>query len=80
MKIIELLELSITTLKILQMNGIKMTDIRYVNLYKEYISMVNKGEKVSYTMVVLSNKYAISERKIYDLIKHFQTNCNISAI
>lgn len=42
--------------------------------------MVGKGDKVSYTVAVLADKYNISERKVYSLIKHFQNDCNAGAV
>ena len=42
--------------------------------------MVADGEKVSYIVAALATKYDISERKVYDLIKRFKTNCNLLAV
>lgn len=38
--------------------------------------MLGQGDKVSYVIAVLANKYGICERKVYALIKHFQTDCS----
>lgn len=37
--------------------------------------MLADGEKVSYIVVLLAEKYAVSERKVYSLIKRFQNDC-----
>ena len=42
--------------------------------------MVGAGDKVSYVVAVLSDKYNVSERKAYSLIKHFQNDCNPGAV
>lgn len=42
--------------------------------------MLSKREKVSYIVAALAVKYAISERKVYALIKRFQTDCNLFAV
>ena len=39
-----------------------------------------RGEKVSYTVAVLSEKYSVSERKVYALVKRFQSDCKMTAV
>ena len=60
--------------------GIKPSDIQYIDLYNEYESMHSVGEKVTYIVASLSEKYNISERKIYYLIKLFNKDCNTNAV
>lgn len=57
-----------------------MEDEEFVDLYSDYTTLLTKGEKVSYIVAVLSERYAVSERKVYGLIKHFQTDCTPSAV
>ena len=35
-----------------------------------------QGNKVSYIVAVLAQRYAVSERKVYSLLKRFGRNCN----
>ena len=51
-----------------------------VDLYTDYTILLRRGEKVSYIVAVLSDKYAVSERKVYRLIKHFKSDCNSFAV
>ena len=67
-------------LKYLHKMGVRMEDAEYVNLFSDYCRLRRKGEKVSYIVAVLSDKYSVSERKVYGLIKHFQTDCIPSAV
>ena len=57
-----------------------MDDTNYIDLYTEYKRMLKEREKVSYIVAVLAVKYAISERKVYGLIKRFQTDCNLFTV
>ena len=41
--------------------------------------MAQDGEKVSYIVTVLSQKYGICERKVYSLIKRFKSECKDGA-
>lgn len=57
-----------------------MEDAEFVDLYTEYESLTAQGEKVSYTVAHLAEEYAISERKVYSLIKRFRSDCNPRAV
>lgn len=60
--------------------GIRPDDVQYIELYNEYNKLQTNGEKVSYIVATLSLRYGISERKVYDLIKRFKTDCNLCAV
>lgn len=64
MKVIEILNFNRELLKRLQAAGIRLED---------------QGEKVSYAVAVLSEKYSVSERKVYALVKRFQSDCKTLA-
>ncbi|MDC2622340.1 hypothetical protein [Bacteroides ovatus] len=80
MKVIELLNFNRELLKKLQEAGIRLEDAQYIDLYMDYVSLLNQGEKVSYVVALLSDKYSVSERKVYALVKHFQSDCNSLAV
>ena len=48
--------------------GIKQDDVRYIDLYSEFKEMKNRGEKTTYVVLYLANKYSVCERKVYDVI------------
>lgn len=60
--------------------GIRPDDVQYIELYNEYNKLQINGEKVSYIVAMLSLRYDISERKVYDLIRRFKTDCNLCAV
>lgn len=80
MKVIELLNFNRELLKKLQVAGIRLEDTMYIDLYADYTGLLNQGEKVSYIVAVLSEKYSVSERKVYILIKRFQSDCKGFAV
>lgn len=80
MKVIEILNLNKELLKKVQTAGIRMEDVQYIDLFNEYLALVTQGEKVSYIVATLADKYTISERKVYDLIKRFKSDCNLLAV
>ena len=80
MKVIEILNLNKELLKKFQTVGIRLEDVEYIDLFNEYLVLVTQGEKVSYIVATLADKYTISERKVYDLIRRFKSDCNLSAV
>lgn len=80
MKIIEGLKFNRELIKRLKMSGIRLEDAEYVDLYADYTTLLGRGEKVSYVVARLSEKYAVSERKVYGLIKRFQSDCKTLAV
>ena len=61
-------------------SGIRLEDARYIDLYSDYTRLLDQGEKVSYVVAVLSEKYSVSERKVYALVKRFQSDCKTLAV
>ncbi len=80
MKVIEILNFNRELLKKLQDAGIRLEDCRYIDLYADYMKLLGHGEKVSYIVAALSDKYLVSERKVYSLIKRFQSDCKTFAV
>ncbi|MDY2833461.1 MAG: hypothetical protein SOU49_12095 [Sodaliphilus pleomorphus] len=76
MKIIEVLKFNRELINKLRNAGIRLEDADYVNLYDDYAAMHAQGNKVSYIVAVLAQRYAVSERKVYSLLKRFGRNCN----
>lgn len=80
MKVIEVLKVDQMVLRLLQDCCVKMDDVQYVGLYEEYSGIIKSGAKVSYAVAYLAEKYKISERKVYYLLKKFSKECNILAV
>ena len=90
MKVIEILNFNRELLTRLLESGIRLEDVRYVNLYTDYFHLLRAGEnnlytdyfhllrageKMTYIVAILAERYGISERKVYGLIKRFQSDC-----
>lgn len=80
MKIIEVLKFNRELIKRLKIAGIRLEDEEFVDLYTDYTTLLKRGEKVSYIVARLSEKYAVSERKVYTLIKRFKSDCKPLAV
>ena len=60
MKIIDILKFNRELIKRLRETGIRLKDERYIDLYNDYTELRRHGEKVSYIVLVLSTRYAVS--------------------
>lgn len=60
----------------LRHSGIRLEDTDYVDLFGDFNDMVARGCKVTYAVAVLADRYHISERKVYTLVKRFRADCN----
>lgn len=60
--------------------GAKPDDCRYIDLYRDYLQLRDDGEKVTYIVSLLSERYHVSERKVYSLVKRFGQHCSIGAV
>ena len=80
MKVIELLKISKIMLETLQDSCIKVNDVRFVEMYDEYIKLVEEGCKKSYISAMLSDKFKISERQFFYIIKKLNQDCKKRAV
>lgn len=80
MTIFEILKFNRELLNRLRKAGIRLEDADYIDLFVDFTDMVAAGDKVSYAVAILADRYGISERKVYSLVKHFQNDCNPGAV
>lgn len=75
MTIYELLKFIGEPLERLTNAGIKAGDYKYIALYEDYLRARKTGEKVGYIVAVLAERYGVSERTVYDVVKRFGQDC-----
>ena len=80
MTLFEILNFNRELLNKLLSIGFRPEDCRYIDLYSDYERMRANGEKKTYIVSYLSDKYGISERKVYTIIKHFGKHCTTGAV
>lgn len=80
MKVVEILKLGQKWLELLQKSCIKLEDMRYLEMYEEYVKMVEKGLKKAHIIATLVDVYHVSERQVYYIIKKFSQDCKIGAV
>lgn len=60
--------------------GFRLRDCRFVPLYADYQRLHALGEKTTYIVALLSDRYDVSERKVYDIIRRFGMDCTPCAV
>lgn len=78
MKVFEAIKLTESTLIALRNANVGTGDAEYIKLYEEFRDLQGDGLKVSYCVAFLAEKYHISIRKVYDLIRKFKSDCKMS--
>lgn len=72
MKAYEALNLCSPLLERLRAAGINPADARHLPLYADYARMKAEGHKVTYLVAYLAGLYAMSERKVYEVVKKME--------
>ena len=80
MTVFEILNFNKELLIRLKASGIRLEDAKYVDLFVDFNELISCGNKVSYAVAVLSDRFHVSESKVYSLIKHFQSDCKAGAV
>lgn len=79
MKIFELLAIHRGLLGCMAECGVRVEDLKYVDLFEEYTRRTADGEKATYVVATLVEKYGVCERKVYSVVKHSRKECNVCA-
>ncbi len=67
----EILKMNEQLFRLLNDNGIDTKDLQYIPMVEEFRKMKSKKHKVNYIVCFLSEKYDMSERGIYKIVKRF---------
>lgn len=73
----ELLSMNALALKAMCDKSLNVSDIKYLDLYKEYSLMIKEEHKKTYIMQYLSDQYNISERMVYNVIEKLSSNVDL---
>lgn len=71
----EALKLSGKLIERLEAAGVRPSDHKYLPLFEQWSEAKRKGEKVACVIACLSDKYGISERTVYDVVKRLGSDC-----
>ena len=75
MRVYEALKLCGGIIEKLEKARVKPGDHKYVRLFEDYQNARKRGEKVSYIVAILAERYNVSERNVYDIVKRLGSDC-----
>lgn len=65
----ELLKTAESLLVVLMSNDVDAKDVKYLEMYQEYMRLKKEGHKVGYVVYYLSQQYECSEATVYRVVK-----------
>ncbi len=65
----ELLKSNENLLRLITENRIALTDVAHLQIFAQYEKMKEEGHKVSYITIHLADKYGMTDRGVYKVIK-----------
>ncbi len=80
MTIYEMLKFSGCMIEQLEKAGAKPTDHKYVGLFEDYRQRRKNGEKIGYIVACLAERYNVSERTVYDIVKRLGGDCKCFSV
>ena len=52
--------------------GIRLDDYKYVDMWRDYVEMLKTTESRKEVMLSLADRYGITDRQVYNIIKHLE--------
>jgi Mor family transcriptional regulator len=77
MKVINLLELGAKMLEMMSVNDIRLGDEKFVRMFRKYEQMRHEGEKYSVCLMVLSEKYGVSESSVSRVVRRLSRDVRL---
>lgn len=65
----ELLIMNRSMVEVLLKNHVNINDVQNLQIYEQFVEMKKQGHKVSYITVFLADKYSMTDRGIYKIVK-----------
>lgn len=72
MRIADFIRLHKDIMNLLSSCNVKMDDFKYVEMFGDYEVMREDGEKVSYIVAALAEKYGLCEASVYRVLRKFK--------
>lgn len=75
MTVYEALKMCGGMIEALEKAGVKPADHKYIALFEDYQRARKCGEKISYIVLCLAQRYGMSERNVYEVVKRLGSDC-----
>lgn len=69
----EIIKFNKYLLQNLKLAGIKLDDYKYCDLYRDYVELSKTEPSRKAVFLTLAQRYNITDRQVYNIIKHMKT-------
>ena len=73
----EILKPNESLLHLLNKNGVSLSDVNNLSLYDEYCEMKRQGLKVRYIAITLAEKYKMTDRAVFKIVKRLSQEASL---
>lgn len=73
----QMLRANESLLRLISENKINITDVAHLGMYAEYQRMKEEGHKVCYITIHLADKYGMTDRGVYKVIKRLNKKISL---
>lgn len=73
----ELLKSCASVCAVLAANKINPADVRYLQLYADFVRMRDEGQKTSWVVFYLAQQYDCDEATVYRVVKRLSAECTL---
>lgn len=77
MKNYEILKMNASLLQLLNKNGVSVNDVNYIGIFDEFMEMKKQGLKVRYIAITLAEKYGMTDRSIFKIVKRMSQESSL---
>ena len=77
MRVFETLKANESLLKILVLNGVRVADIEWLEMYDDYRRLMNEGHKKTYIVSYLEEQYGCPVPTIYRVVRRLERSLRI---
>lgn len=71
MTVFDLIKVYEGPMNVLNDANVNLTDVRYIELYQEFVRMKNEGHKLTYIVAFLMDEYSVGQATVYRVIDKF---------
>lgn len=71
MTVFDLIKVYEGPMNVLNDASVNLCDVRYIELYKEYLRMKGEGHKLTYIVAFLMEEYSVGQATVYRVIDKF---------
>lgn len=73
----EILKMNASLLHLLNKNGVSINDVNYIDIFDEFTKMKQQGLKVRYIAITLAQKYGMTDRSIFKIVKRMSQESSL---